>query len=107
MQSDTPSNQKRDNFVTPPPSPYIYNHRDWLFVVGDSKLIHLSIGTQNVWGVDSDGMVHLRIGIKGPSKNYLNPAWVPVDGSTHAPGAKFVKVVTGPTDWMVSAYEPV
>lgn len=65
------------------------------------KLTSLSCGTQNVWAVDSKGNVHLRIGLKPPSKNYLSPAWVPVDGSTHTAGSKFTEVVTGPNDWMV------
>ena len=49
-------------------------------------------------------MVYLRIGIKPPGRSdhgYLNPAWVPVDGTTQGTGAKFNKVFAGPTDWMV------
>ena len=78
----------------------LLNHLIYSFV-GGVKLISLSCGAQNVWAVDSHGQVYLRIGLKPPSKNYLSPAWVPVDGSTHNEGAKFVKVVTGPSDWVV------
>ena len=72
--------------------------------VGSAKLVHLSCSTDGVWGVDNNGMVYLRIGIKPPGRGdhgYLNPAWVPVDGTTQGAGAKFNKVFAGPIDWMV------
>ena len=50
--------------------------------------------------------MYLRIGNKPPAATapgYLNPAWVPVEGSPQGLGAKFQKVFAGPTDWMVSA----
>ena len=71
---------------------------------GSAKLVHLSCSTDGVWGVDNNGMVYLRIGIKPPGRGdhgYLNPAWVPVDGTTQGAGAKFNKVFAGPIDWMV------
>ncbi len=70
-------------------------------LTGRSKLVSLSCGTENVWGVDNTGIVYLRIGTKAPSPGHLNPAWVPVDGTTHSSGAKFTKVIAGPSDWMV------
>ena len=71
---------------------------------GSAKLVHLSCSPEGVWGVDNNGMMYLRIGSKPPEHSvhgYLNPAWVPVDGTTHGAGAKFSHVFAGPTDWMV------
>ena len=65
-------------------------------------MVHVSCGVSNVWGVDNEGMVYLRIGNGPPSQQFLNPAWVPVDGTPQTSGAKFRTVVTGPLDWMVS-----
>ena len=73
-----------------------------VFLPGGAKLLHISCGFNNVWAVDNKGMVYLRIGIKAPLRNEMSPAWVPVDGSTHHAGGKFLKVITGPMDWMVS-----
>lgn len=76
-------------------------------LAGSAKLVHLSCSTEGVWGVDNNGMVYLRIGIKPPGRGdhgYLNPAWVPVDGTTQGAGAKFNKVFAGPIDWMVRCF---
>ncbi|XP_013385306.1 tectonin beta-propeller repeat-containing protein 2-like isoform X1 [Lingula anatina] len=72
--------------------------------LGDSKLVSVSCGTENVWAVDDKGAVFLRIGTKAPSSHYLNPAWVQVDGLATA-GAIFTQVATGPEDWMVWAID--
>ena len=55
-----------------------------------------------MWAVDHKGGVHLRIGVTAPAHQLLNPAWVPVDGVPQTIGARFIKVMTGFNDWMVS-----
>ena len=47
--------------------------------------------------MDADGNVFHRIGVKAPSDNTLNAAWLPVDNG----GTVFTKVVTGNQEWKV------
>jgi hypothetical protein len=70
--------------------------------LGNSKLTSMSCGMQNIWGVDKQGLVYMRIGLKPPSEMALNPAWLPVSGATHFTGTRFVRIAVGPNDWMVS-----
>lgn len=78
--------------------------RGYLVVIsGRSQLTWLSCGSQNLWAVDSEGSVYMRIGVGPPSRSLLNPAWVPIDGTPSGVGARFTKVFTGHNDWMVSS----
>lgn len=72
-----------------------------VFFAGNVRLISLSCGLQNVWAVDHQGGVVMRIGLGAPSPSQLNPAWVPVEGSTCAVGARFTSVAVAANDWMV------
>lgn len=62
----------------------------------------MSCGMQNVWVVDKTGCVFMRISLKPPSEMALNPAWLPVAGSTNSLTTKFTHVYAGPNDWMVN-----
>ena len=64
-------------------------------------MVHLSCGSQNVWAVDNMGLIYLRIGNQPPNSKHLNPAWVPVEGAPHHAGARFTRVYTGISEWMV------
>ena len=63
--------------------------------------MHVNCGDQNVWALDDHGQIYMRIGVKAPSNAYMNPAWVPVEGTTNSRDATFVKVYVGPHDWKV------
>ena len=69
---------------------------------GNSRLVHLCCGKDNVWAVDHKGRMFLRIGVVAPVRQSLSPAWVIVDGKPNTIGARFTHVYTGPHDWMAS-----
>ncbi|XP_074662450.1 tectonin beta-propeller repeat-containing protein 2-like [Tubulanus polymorphus] len=72
--------------------------------LGESKLVHLSIGAENVWAVDQSGVVYFRIGILAPSSQVLNQAWIIVDEKP-SNGSYFAQVEVGPKDNMVWAID--
>lgn len=86
----------------------IYPADDTCVPVTGRRFVSLCCGDQHVWTVDNRGQVYLRIGVGAPgSSQQLSPAWVPVDGAPITVGARFTKVVTNITDWMVSGVREV
>ena len=77
---------------------YIVKYDD---ILDEVHMIHISCGEQCVWGVDRTGDIYMRLGNCAPSQFGLNQVWIPVDGCTCIPGAKFTLVMTSPDDRMV------
>ncbi|XP_064621989.1 tectonin beta-propeller repeat-containing protein 2-like [Lineus longissimus] len=72
--------------------------------LADKQIVYVSAGMMNVWSVDSEGTIYLRIGVTAAENQVMNPVWVPVDGAPQS-GAQFVKVFTGPEDRKVWAID--
>ncbi|XP_039251985.2 tectonin beta-propeller repeat-containing protein 2-like isoform X1 [Styela clava] len=81
-----------------------WNKLDTTEQLGKTKLVYLSCGTQNVWAVDSSGLVYFRIGVAAVDRHSLPPAWIPIEGC-QVSGRKFIQIECGLSDGSVWALD--
>lgn len=58
----------------------------------------VSCGSQNVWAVDSRGMVYFRVGTQPLNPNMMLPAWISIEPPVLPVGVQLVQVVSCPGD---------
>lgn len=47
--------------------------------VGSVRLVSISCGSQNVWALDSRGLVYFRVGTQPLNPNMMLPAWIHIE----------------------------
>lgn len=50
-----------------------------LCVKGSVRLVSVSCGSQNVWAVDSRGVVYFRVGTQPLNPSMMLPAWIHIE----------------------------
>lgn len=50
-----------------------------LCVTGSVRLVSVSCGSQNVWAVDSRGVVYFRVGTQPLNPSMMLPAWIHIE----------------------------
>merc|ERR1719347_89143 len=74
-----------------------YSGTSWkklnLSQIQDTRLKSISLATEKVWVVGSDGQIFLRLGSLAPPPSHACPAWVPIDSGFNV---HFEKIVCSP-----------
>ncbi|XP_028294683.1 tectonin beta-propeller repeat-containing protein 2 isoform X2 [Gouania willdenowi] len=75
---------------------------DWtqldLSQLGSVRLQNISCGSQNVWAVDSKGLVYFRVGTQPLNSSMMLPAWILIDPPPQPIGVQLVSIQTSPND---------
>ncbi|CAK6982065.1 tectonin beta-propeller repeat-containing protein 2 [Scomber scombrus] len=66
--------------------------------LGAVRLVSVSCGSQNVWAVDSRGVVYFRVGTQPMNPSMMLPAWIHIDPPAQPIGVQLVSIQTSPND---------
>uniref|UniRef100_A0A1A8DT97 Tectonin beta-propeller repeat containing 2 n=1 Tax=Nothobranchius kadleci TaxID=1051664 RepID=A0A1A8DT97_NOTKA len=66
--------------------------------LGSVRLVSVSCGSQNVWAVDSRGLVYFRVGTQPLNTSMMLPAWIHIDPPVQPIGQQLVSIQTSPND---------
>ncbi|XP_069392362.1 tectonin beta-propeller repeat-containing protein 2 [Paralichthys olivaceus] len=73
--------------------------------LGNVRLVSLSCGSQNVWAVDSLGVVYFRVGTQPLNPSMMLPAWIHIEPPAQPIGVQLVSVQTSPNDRLLWAVD--
>lgn len=66
--------------------------------LGGARLVSVSCGAQNVWAVDSKGMVWFRVGTQPLNPSMMLPAWICIEPPEQPVGVQLVQIQNSPCD---------
>ncbi|XP_037098194.1 tectonin beta-propeller repeat-containing protein 2 isoform X1 [Syngnathus acus] len=66
--------------------------------LGCVRLVSISCGSQNVWALDSRGLVYFRVGTQPLNPNMMLPAWIHIEPPVQPVGVQLVSIETSPND---------
>ncbi|XP_041668952.1 tectonin beta-propeller repeat-containing protein 2 [Cheilinus undulatus] len=73
--------------------------------LGGVRLVSVSCGSQNVWAVDSRGVVYFRVGTQPLNPSMMLPAWIQIDPPAQPIGVQLVSIQTSPNDRLLWAVD--
>ncbi|XP_017293169.1 tectonin beta-propeller repeat-containing protein 2 [Kryptolebias marmoratus] len=73
--------------------------------LGSVRLVSVSCGSQNVWAVDSRGLVYFRVGTQPLNSSMMMPAWIYIDPPVQPTGVQLVSIQTSPNDRLLWALD--
>lgn len=73
--------------------------------LGGVRLVSVSCGSQNVWAVDSRGVVYFRVGTQPLNPSMMLPAWIHIDPPVQPVGVQLVSIQTSPNDRLLWALD--
>ncbi|KAL6106114.1 tecpr2 [Pungitius sinensis] len=73
--------------------------------LGSVRLVSVSCGGQNVWAVDSRGIVYFRVGTQPLNPSMMLPAWIHIDPPVQPIGVQLVHIQTSPNDRLLWALD--
>nr|XP_040055184.1 tectonin beta-propeller repeat-containing protein 2 isoform X2 [Gasterosteus aculeatus aculeatus] len=73
--------------------------------LGSVRLVSVSCGSQNVWAVDSRGIVYFRVGTQPLNPSMMLPAWIHIDPPVQPIGVQLVNIQTSPNDRLLWALD--
>ncbi|XP_072221896.1 tectonin beta-propeller repeat-containing protein 2 isoform X2 [Leuresthes tenuis] len=73
--------------------------------LGSVRLVGVSCGSQNVWAVDSRGVVYFRVGTQPLNPSMMLPAWIHLEPPVQPIGVQLVSVQTSPNDRLLWALD--
>uniref|UniRef100_A0A1A7X3G9 Tectonin beta-propeller repeat containing 2 n=1 Tax=Iconisemion striatum TaxID=60296 RepID=A0A1A7X3G9_9TELE len=73
--------------------------------LGSVRLVSVSCGSQNVWAVDSRGLVYFRVGTQPLNTSMMMPAWIHIDPPVQPIGLQLVSIQTSPNDRLLWALD--
>ncbi|XP_020509379.2 tectonin beta-propeller repeat-containing protein 2 isoform X1 [Labrus bergylta] len=73
--------------------------------LGGVRLVSVSCGSQNVWAVDSRGVVYFRVGTQPLNPSMMLPAWIQIDPPAQPIGVQLVSIQTSPNDRLLWALD--
>lgn len=73
--------------------------------LGGVRLVSVSCGSQNVWAVDSRGVVYFRVGTQPLNPSMMLPAWIQIDPPVQPIGVQLVSIQTSPNDRLLWAVD--
>ncbi|XP_029349066.1 tectonin beta-propeller repeat-containing protein 2 isoform X2 [Echeneis naucrates] len=74
-------------------------------VKGNVRLVSVSCGSQNVWAVDSRGVVYFRVGTQPLNPSMMLPAWIHIEPPAQPIGVQLVSIQTSPNDRLLWALD--
>uniref|UniRef100_A0A3Q3JGY5 Tectonin beta-propeller repeat containing 2 n=1 Tax=Monopterus albus TaxID=43700 RepID=A0A3Q3JGY5_MONAL len=69
--------------------------------LGSVRLVSVSCGSQNVWAVDSRGVVYFRVGTQPMNASMMLPAWIHIEPPVQPIGVQLVSIQTSPNDHLL------
>ncbi|XP_028250640.1 tectonin beta-propeller repeat-containing protein 2 isoform X2 [Parambassis ranga] len=73
--------------------------------LGPVRLVGVSCGSQNVWAVDSRGVVYFRVGTQPLNPSMMLPAWIQIEPPAQPIGVQLVSIQTSPNDRLLWALD--
>ncbi|XP_069016754.1 tectonin beta-propeller repeat-containing protein 2 isoform X1 [Embiotoca jacksoni] len=73
--------------------------------LGSVRLVSVSCGSQNVWAVDSRGVVYFRVGTQPMNPSMMMPAWIHIEPPVQPIGVQLVSIQTSPNDRLLWALD--
>ncbi|XP_039993388.1 tectonin beta-propeller repeat-containing protein 2 [Xiphias gladius] len=73
--------------------------------LGSVRLVSVSCGSQNVWAVDSRGVVYFRVGTQPLNPSMMLPAWIHIEPPVQPIGVQLVSIQTSPNDRLLWALD--
>ncbi|XP_038156812.1 tectonin beta-propeller repeat-containing protein 2 [Cyprinodon tularosa] len=73
--------------------------------LGSVRLVSISCGSQNVWAVDSRGLVYFRVGTQPLNASMMMPAWIYIEPPSQPVGVQLVSIQTSPNDRLLWALD--
>uniref|UniRef100_A0A3P8RVN6 Tectonin beta-propeller repeat containing 2 n=1 Tax=Amphiprion percula TaxID=161767 RepID=A0A3P8RVN6_AMPPE len=73
--------------------------------LGGVRLVSVSCGSQNVWAVDSRGVVYFRVGTQPLNPSMMLPAWIHIEPPVQPIGVQLVSIQTSPNDRLLWALD--
>ncbi|XP_062252837.1 tectonin beta-propeller repeat-containing protein 2 isoform X2 [Platichthys flesus] len=73
--------------------------------LGNVRLVSLSCGSQNIWAVDSLGVVYFRVGTQPLNPSMMLPAWIHIEPPVQPIGVQLLSVQTSPNDRLLWAVD--
>ncbi|XP_027130740.1 tectonin beta-propeller repeat-containing protein 2 isoform X4 [Larimichthys crocea] len=73
--------------------------------LGSVRLVSVSCGSQNVWAVDSRGVVYFRVGTQPLNPSMMLPAWIHIEPPVQPIGVQLVSIQTSPNDHLLWALD--
>ncbi|XP_068607933.1 tectonin beta-propeller repeat-containing protein 2 [Brachionichthys hirsutus] len=73
--------------------------------LGSVRLVGVSCGSQNVWAVDSRGVVYFRVGTQPLNPSMMLPAWIHIEPPVQPIGVQLVSIQTSPNDRLLWAVD--
>ncbi|XP_059208649.1 tectonin beta-propeller repeat-containing protein 2 [Centropristis striata] len=73
--------------------------------LGSVRLVSVSCGSQNVWAVDSRGVVYFRVGTQPMNPSMMLPAWIHIEPPGQPIGVQLVSIQTSPNDRLLWALD--
>ncbi|XP_012735157.2 tectonin beta-propeller repeat-containing protein 2 isoform X1 [Fundulus heteroclitus] len=73
--------------------------------LGSVRLVSVSCGSQNVWAVDSRGLVYFRVGTQPLNASMMMPAWIYIEPPSQPIGVQLVSIQTSPNDRLLWALD--
>ncbi|XP_061651275.1 tectonin beta-propeller repeat-containing protein 2 isoform X3 [Phyllopteryx taeniolatus] len=73
--------------------------------LGSVRLVSVSCGSQNVWALDSRGLVYFRVGTQPLNPNMMLPAWIHIEPPDQPVGVQLVSIETSPNDRLLWALD--
>uniref|UniRef100_A0A665UNC5 HPS5-like beta-propeller domain-containing protein n=1 Tax=Echeneis naucrates TaxID=173247 RepID=A0A665UNC5_ECHNA len=73
--------------------------------LGNVRLVSVSCGSQNVWAVDSRGVVYFRVGTQPLNPSMMLPAWIHIEPPAQPIGVQLVSIQTSPNDRLLWALD--
>ncbi|XP_076604722.1 tectonin beta-propeller repeat-containing protein 2 [Chaetodon auriga] len=73
--------------------------------LGSVRLVSVSCGSQNVWAMDSRGVVYFRVGTQPLNPSMMLPAWIHIEPPVQPIGVQLVSIQTSPNDRLLWALD--
>lgn len=73
--------------------------------LGSVRLVSVSCGSQNVWAVDSRGVVYFRVGTQPLNPSMMLPAWIQIEPPVQPIGVQLMSIQTSPNDRLLWALD--
>uniref|UniRef100_A0A8C2ZX34 Tectonin beta-propeller repeat containing 2 n=1 Tax=Cyclopterus lumpus TaxID=8103 RepID=A0A8C2ZX34_CYCLU len=73
--------------------------------LGSVRLVSVSCGSQNVWAVDTRGIVYFRVGTQPLNPSMMLPAWINIEPPVQPIGVQLVRIQTSPNDRLLWALD--
>nr|XP_057946209.1 tectonin beta-propeller repeat-containing protein 2-like isoform X1 [Doryrhamphus excisus]XP_057946210.1 tectonin beta-propeller repeat-containing protein 2-like isoform X1 [Doryrhamphus excisus] len=73
--------------------------------LGSVRLVSVSCGSQNVWALDSRGLVYFRVGTQPLNPNMMLPAWIHIEPPAQPIGVQLISIQTSPNDRLLWALD--